>query len=72
LRVSGSVGACTLPDDNIFGLAFDPGPHDCVADGYWALLPPLSVGQHTIHFSGGFSSPAFELDVTYEITVSAH
>jgi len=72
LRVSGSVGACTLPDENIFGLVFDPGPHDCVADGYWALLPPLSVGQHTIHFSGGFSSPAFELDVTYEITVSAH
>jgi len=71
LRVSGAVGACTLPDDNIFGVPFDPVPHDCVADGYWALLSPLSVGNHTIHFAGGFAS-GFSLDVTYHITVSPH
>ena len=70
-RVSGAVGACTLPDDNIFGIPFDPVPHDCVADGYWALLSPLSVGKHTIHFAGGFAS-GFSLDVTYDITVSPH
>lgn len=69
LRVSGAVGACTLPDDNIFGIPFDPVPHACVADGYWALLAPLSAGTHTIHFAGQFSS-GFALDVTYEIAVT--
>ena len=69
LRVSGAVGKCTLADDNIFGAPFDPVPHDCVADGYWALLPPLSAGTHTIHFAGGVAAAQFSLDVTYRITV---
>lgn len=72
LRMSGEVGECTIPDDNIFGVPFAPGPHPCVADGYWALLPPLSAGNHTIHFAGGFTNPAFSLDVTYHITVRGH
>lgn len=69
LRVSGEVGDCTIPDDNIFGVPFDPVPHKCVADGYWALLPPLSAGNHTIHFAGGVAAVGFSLDVTYHITV---
>jgi hypothetical protein len=69
LRVPGAVGECTLPDDNIFGVPLDPGPHECVADGYWALLPPLSAGIHTIHFGGGIAATGFSLDVTYQITV---
>jgi hypothetical protein len=69
LRVSGAVGECMLPDDNIFGVPFDPVPHECVADGYWALLPPLSAGNHTIHFAGGVAAVGFSLDVTYHITV---
>jgi hypothetical protein len=69
LRVAGAVGECTLPDDNIFGVPFEPVPHKCVADGYWALLPPLSAGDHTIHFAGGMASVDFSLDVTYHITV---
>ena len=72
LRVSGAVGACTLPvaaADNIFGLDLNSGPHECVADGYWALLPPMSAGHHTIRFAGGFASSGFSLDVTYNITV---
>jgi len=72
LRVSGEVGDCTIPDDNIFGVPFAPGVHPCVAEGYWALLPPLSAGNHTIHFAGGFTNPAFSLDVTYQITVTGH
>lgn len=38
-----------------------------VADGYWLLLKPLPVGQHTINFGGG--TPNFSLDITYNITV---
>lgn len=69
LRVGGAVGLCTLPDDNIFGVPFAPVPHECVADGYWALLPPLSNGKHTIRFAGEIPATAFALDVTYHITV---
>jgi hypothetical protein len=72
LRLSGSVGECTLPNDNLFGVPFDPVPHECVADGYWVLLPPLSVGNHTIHFAGGFAADGFSLEVTYQVTVRGH
>jgi len=40
-----------------------------VSDGYYIMLAPLSVGEHTIHFSGdvpGF----FYLDITYHIIVT--
>jgi hypothetical protein len=70
LRVAGAVGECTMPDDNIFGIPFAPGPHPCVADGYWVLLPSLSAGIHTIRFAGEFTYPnPFSLDITYHITV---
>ncbi len=61
-----------LPVDNLFvyfGFPVNAGPHECVVDGYWALLPPLSVGKHTIRFAGGFASSGFALNVTYLITV---
>jgi hypothetical protein len=41
--------------------------HDCVADGYWIMLSPLSKGAHTIHIHGG--TTGFETEVTYSITV---
>jgi hypothetical protein len=57
-----------LPADNLFGLpegfVLDP----CVDEGYYIVVPPLSVGAHTIHFAAGFDS--FAIDVTYELTVS--
>ncbi|MFO1306101.1 MAG: hypothetical protein U1F54_20435 [Burkholderiales bacterium] len=68
-RVSGPVGECTLPDDNIFAVPVDAGPHECLADGYWALLPPLSNGHHTLQFAGSIPSLNFSLAVTYDITV---
>lgn len=40
------------------------------ADGYWIMLPPLSVGDHKIHFHGEVSSLSFEVDVEYNITVT--
>ena len=71
-RVPSTVGICVLPADNLFvffGYPVLPGPHECVADGYWALLPPLSVGVHTIRFGGGFASSGFANYVTYNVTV---
>jgi hypothetical protein len=70
LRVNSAVGTCMLPPpaDNLFGA--NAGPHPCVADGFWALLPPLSVGKHTIRFAGQIPDAGFSLDVTYHVTVA--
>lgn len=73
----------TLPaTDNIyqfFGLGDLLTPFACaegfcvcpaVADGYWLLLNPLPVGQHTINFGGTVGPPNnFTLNITYNITV---
>ena len=41
-----------------------------VADGVFVMLPPLSVGTHTIHLMGAVGDPAsFTEDVTYNLTV---
>ena len=50
-----------------------------VDDGYYAMLRPLSVGQHTVHFTGAtpgcdyaptnFHIDGWNLDVTYNLTV---
>jgi hypothetical protein len=51
---------------------------ETVADGFWAVLPPLARGEHTIHFTGGLciiddgkvdtENPWFPVDVTYHVT----
>lgn len=65
------------PDDNILGI--DCEVVDCnniksKSDGYWIMIPPLSIGEHTIQFTGSFRDPVnddlfFGLDVTYELEV---
>jgi hypothetical protein len=69
LRVASTVGTCNLPADNLNG--GNPGPHPCVADGFWALLPPMSAGKHTIRFAGDqdFFGTIIPLDVTYSLRV---
>jgi len=71
LRAASPVAMCMVPaDDNIFGVPLNPVPRECLADGYWALVPPLSVGQHKIRFAGGFNDGSgFAIDVTYHVTV---
>ena len=58
----------TLPPGNLLGLpAGTYGPH--VSDGYWLMLTPLSVGEHTIVVHA--ENPSFDITytVTYHITV---
>lgn len=38
-----------------------------MSDGYWIMLKPLSVGEHTIYFTA--TNGDFELDVIYYLTV---
>lgn len=60
-----------LPDPNILLGTADVGLTGHSTDaGFYLLLTPLSVGQHTIHFGGTFPDEfsAF-IDTTYNITV---
>jgi hypothetical protein len=70
-RAVSPVFSYTLPANNIIGV---PGPltvHTAVADGFYLMLAPLSVGQHTVHFTGAAPNFNFGLDVTYNITVTS-
>ena len=55
------------------GGAVPPGPTRAVADGYWIMLAPLSVGKHTISFHAVISPTDAEpisTTFTVEITVT--
>jgi hypothetical protein len=40
------------------------------SDGYWAMLRPLPLGSHTVHFHGEIpGTPPFIVDVTYNLKV---
>lgn len=58
-----------FPSDNVFGvdaslLTGSP----IVSDGYWVMLPPLSVGDHVLHFRAGKDATLTQ-DITYHLTV---
>jgi hypothetical protein len=65
-----------LAMNNDVFLSYPAGTEDpeAVSDGYWVLIPPLTVGSHTIQIHGALCvSPGgielFEVDVTYDLTV---
>jgi hypothetical protein len=75
-RVQSEVFAVALPENNVFdspctgaGLGDVPAGiySPAVDDGFYVLLSPLSVGNHTLHFHG--ESSAGNQDVTYNLTV---
>ena len=39
-----------------------------IADGFWVMLEPLPLGEHTVHFTA--TANGFNLDVTYHLTVA--
>jgi hypothetical protein len=45
--------------------------HHAVSDGYWIMLKPLSLGFHTLTFSGTetYPSSSFTVTVTYNLTI---
>jgi hypothetical protein len=70
-----------LPDNNVFQASGVTAPEGTttpsVSDGVFVMVAPLSVGRHTIHFSGaavftlaedGFDF-TFSQDITYNVTV---
>ena len=64
-----------LPEDNMwawFGYPHGEGlyENDAVSEGYYALLPPLSAGEHTIFLSADFGDPYNDqIQVMYHLTV---
>ena len=57
-----------LPADNIIGLSGGPLTSRSVADGFFIMLKPPSVGSHTLHFRGGITG-VFVVDVTYHLNI---
>jgi hypothetical protein len=70
-RVQSIAFEVTVPE-NVF---LAPGTYSPVIDdGFYVMLKPLSVGEHTLHIIGArqgcpFSPDPFSLDVTYKLTV---
>jgi hypothetical protein len=65
-----------LPEDNILEFSGEDAPAGATSPsvdaGFYLLLPPLSAGEHVIHFGGTFDDFGFSIDTTYVITVSKH
>lgn len=68
---SSAIYSVILPDDNLYASSGIPGGpyHPCVDVGYYLMLRPLSVGSHTIRFTGATADSSFAVDVTYHINV---
>jgi hypothetical protein len=62
------IFSIVLPADNLFGLPAGTVASPCADAGYYTLIPPLSVGDHTIRIQGTLGT--FSVDVTYQITVA--
>jgi hypothetical protein len=80
VRALSPVFSVTVPEDNIFDCPQCPRPFDLPAgeyddassNGLWVTLPPLSRGEHTIHFEMSATTENFGLvtqDNTYILTV---
>jgi hypothetical protein len=75
-RVQSDVFVLAQPADNLQTLACPPGQSPAgvfspaVDDGYFVLLQPLSVGNHTLHITAS-DLPLFPFtaDITYDLTV---
>jgi hypothetical protein len=68
-RVHSQVFQFTAAEGNVFGVP--AGTTRSVADGFWALIRPLSPGTHTVSFGGAFPPGGFTTLATYTLTVTS-
>ena len=66
IRSQSPVFTASFPPGNVFGIEdlSELTSRPIVSDGFWVMLPPLSPGEHELHFKAGQSQ-----DVTYTLTV---
>lgn len=67
-RVQSQPFAFNAVAGNVFGIPV--GGSLSVADGYWALIGPLSPGTHTVSFGGSYPPGPFTTGATYNLTVT--
>ncbi len=76
-QVSPTLFGLNIPADNVFGLTGPPYPGtvQALADGWYALLNPLSPGIHTLEFGGettgigAYAEQTISTDTTFIIDV---
>jgi len=67
-RVASPLFELEFPEDNVFGA--EPGTYyPSAAEGYYAMLAPLSAGEHTIHIYADFGEIFGTSEVTFYLTV---
>jgi hypothetical protein len=72
-RLQSPLFTVSLVENNALGLKAQTTP--ALADGYWVILKPLSVGTHTIHETGSLvdftttGTVNFASDVIYHLTI---
>jgi hypothetical protein len=70
-RVKSDPFAISPPADNLFNAGcgtFPAGTYSpAVDDGYYSLLPPPTLGMHTLHIHA--ESGTFVVDATYHLTI---
>jgi len=70
------VFSITLPQQNLLQAtgksAAVPGTvFPVVAEGFYVMLKPLPVGEHTISIRGSIPKLSFTLDCTYRLSITA-
>jgi hypothetical protein len=75
-RFTSPVFSITLPQKNLLqatgNSAAVPGTvFPVVAEGFYVMLKPLPVGEHTISMRGRFPNIAFTLDCTYRLGITS-
>jgi len=74
-RVRSKVFEITLPSDSLFSFALPAGTYSpAIDDGFYVMLKPLELGDHTLHIVGASSGcplngGPFGVDVTYDLTI---
>jgi len=71
-RLTSSIFPVDLPKGALWGAP--PGPTNMSADAVYLMIPPLSKGEHTLHFGGQVFNPTDPsynqaTDVTYHLIV---
>jgi len=71
-RVTTKPFNITLPEHNLWEEKEKPGTYTGVAEGYFLILKPLPIGNHTLYYEAGTGEPnpnQYAQSVTYRLIV---
>jgi hypothetical protein len=71
-RFASPLASADCNPNSPFGIACATGAAILVADGYWAMVNPMTPGTHVIHYRADLARLGYPLfDTTVHVTVSA-